>query len=300
MKTNLSNNILFLTCIFLLVGLNFTINTININQRFNESLTNSTELSKLLYRKGQDPKTVSKQFTSLTINPPSGKSGVINLSIKNLNLITSFGLIDKKFALNSNNYKFLNATSDIVELKGNSILTNSLNSLGNIQHNGVNQWRMVEYNSWSKNKTTNGWNHTKTSSCGPYTMIGGKCQLSNKEIVKTITNLPEHTMVRVEALFHFMGSWDSETGYLKKWDENDYKKLENTNKYLWTLRCKKDKSTPIVKISICEEDVCQVASPISVTIPHKEKTLKLSFGSTITSNACEKSYGVSDVKIYIR
>ncbi len=282
------NNIIFFVSVFLLFSKNFSL---NIHNRFKNSKNNLA----------LNTKTNSKQFTSLTINPLSGKSGVINLKIKNQNLIHSIGLINKKFTINSKEYDHLIADNKEVNLKGKSILTNSLNVQGNVVYNGTNQWRMAAYDTWDNSSGSQGWSFTKTTKCGMYTMLGGKCQLSNKEIVKTLTNLPEHTMIRIEGLFHFMGNWESETGYLKLWNETDYKKLENSKKYLWTMRCKKSKKVPLIKIDICDEPSCKIASLINVTIPHREKMLKISFGSSIKGgNACEKSYGISDIKFYIR
>jgi len=296
MKARSINNLLI--CITMLISLKFSI---NINKRF-ETKETKHEFHKLYKNRVRDPSlTNSKQFTSLTINPPPGKSGIINLKLKKVDKIYSLGLVEQKFQLNSNSNNILSATNELVQLQGQSILTNSLEVNGSVNFNDISQWRMIEYNSWASSiKKPEGWNFSGTTTCGGVTMLGGKCKVSSTEIVKTISYLPEHTMVRIEGLFHFMGSWQSETGYLKLWSENDYKQLENTNKYLWTMRCKKDKSTPLVNIKICEEESCKVGSPISITIPHKEKEIRISFGSTLSSNSCEKSFGISDVKFYIR
>jgi hypothetical protein len=231
----------------------------------------------------------------LTINPVSGNDGLINLKLKNKKTLFSLGISDKSFIISNSDYKFMNATNEMVVLKGKSLLTNSLNVTGEILINNIKQWRMIKYDSWKENNTDLGWGFNKISVCGHYKVLGGPCLLGQEEISKTFTNLPEHTMVKIEALYHFFGDWDAESGYMKLVNSKISDKKEN---YLWALRCLKEKIPPLFKI--CEPDICKIASPISVSLSHNDRDIKIAFGSTIKSNSCTRSYAISDIKIYVR
>jgi hypothetical protein len=150
------------------------------------------------------------------------------------------------------------------------------------------QWKLIYHDSFSQNNTLD-WNYDKITQCNYYKMLGGYCQLSDKEAVK-IFRLPEHTIVRIEALYHFIGKWDSNTGYMKVSKNGE-------SKYVWSYRCNYQQSI----IKMCPDyDVCKLAVPISVTLNHSDKDIKLTFGSTLDNHSCEKSYGISDIKIYIK
>jgi hypothetical protein len=235
--------------------------------------------------------------SAIFITAPSGKSAVVNFRLKNSSVLFSLGLVDKEFIISNQGYKNVCIKGDkSVTLKGNSILSNSLSVDGQVKYVDKSQWRMVAYDSFNKNNTSLGWNYDKTNECQFYKMIGGYCQISSQEIVKEYTKLPPHTMVRIEGLYHFVGQWDSHTGYLKV----DFSRTsQKDEKYVWSNRCKNQKS-PLANIKLCQFDVCKIGSPINITLNHIEKNLKLIFGSTLTGNPCDSSYGVSDVRIYIR
>ena len=40
--------------------------------------------------------------------------------------------------------------------------------------------------------------------------------------------------------------------------------------------------------------------PIEITIPHSEKTVKISFGSSLKTDPCLASYGIDDITLYIK
>jgi len=41
-------------------------------------------------------------------------------------------------------------------------------------------------------------------------------------------------------------------------------------------------------------------SPIDVTVPHDKSEVKISFGSTLDEDACNESFGIDDVMIYLK
>lgn len=237
-----------------------------------------------------------KGFSTFILTSQKQTPAMINFKIKNSSLMFSLGLNDGKLILNNNKFRNLEIDEDkLVSLKASVLTINSLDVKGNVKYNNVNQWKLFLHDNFHKNETSLNWNHDKVTKCNNYNIMGGQCQTSTKELIKEITNIPPHSQIKIEASYHFIGSWDSHSGYLKL-DNIDFRK-ENP-KYVWTHRCKNSKVTSIVKI--CPIEVCKMASPINITVNHSENLIKLIFGSTLERNSCEQSYGISDVKIYIR
>ena len=157
---------------------------------------------------------------------------------------------------------------------------------------------MVLHDSFNLNNTVyNGWDYGVITKCGSYyNIFGGNCQLASTEIKKDILELPPHRMIRIEVYYHFIGNWQGETGYLKL---NGASKKDM--KYLWTYRCSKKKGKRNVIYKTCGYEVCLIDYPVSVTIQHSEPRLSLSLGSTLSNNLpCDRSYGISDFRIYIQ
>lgn len=239
--------------------------------------------------------------SSLFITAPSGKNALIHFKIKNTSTLFSIGLYQKDFVIMANNdYKLLSLKQDkSAEIQGKSVTINALNVSGGVKYLDKPQWRMVAQDYFNNNNTSLDWNFDKTTQCGCYSILGGQCQISQAQLEKVFHNLPPHSKVRIEALFHFLGNWDSHTGYLKV-DNNpeDAKSTSDHANYIWALRCKNNYSSTL---KLCgSTPVCKIASPISSTINHTGKNLKLIFGSTLTDSPCVHSYGVSDIKIYIQ
>jgi hypothetical protein len=207
------------------------------------------------------------------------------------------GLIDKDFVIMNRDFINIHINSNkSITLNGESILTNSMSVKGKVLYKDQSQWRMILYDSFNKNNTSTGWSFTKTSECNYYKMLGGVCQLGPTEIEKEIENLPPHTMVKIEGLYHFIGNWDHHTGYLKV----DLSHTKPNPQIIWAKRCKNQKS-PIANVKLCQDiEVCKIASQISATFSHVESRFKLIFGSSLEGNPCERSYGISDIKIFVR
>ena len=243
--------------------------------------------------------------SSLFISGAPGKSAMINLKIKNLLVLYSIGMYKKEFVIMSRNEnKILTVTAEGQStLKGNSLMTNTLKVSGPVKYLDVPQWRLIKHDTFYKNNTSLEWSHDIVTECPNHKMMGGYCQTSSKELIKEFKNLPVHSMLRIEASFHFLGNWDSNTGYLKvdPMIENSAKKVDN---YVWAHRCMNQKKANDVntsKINMCGNvKVCKISTPINSTINHSGNSVKLIFGSTLEGNACDQSYGISDVKIYIR
>lgn len=50
--------------------------------------------------------------------------------------------------------------------------------------------------------------------CGAFNIIGGYC-ISSKDDIPYVLDLPDHSFVRIVLNFHFIDSWQGETGYIK-------------------------------------------------------------------------------------
>lgn len=278
----------FCLIVLIIIKINYCRNNF-LKNVIDDQLTANQENNSLssIYKKG---------FSSLILSSQNNKPANINFKIKNTALLFSLKLLQGKLVLNNNKIKNIEIDKENSVLFKASVLTlNSLDLKGQVKYNSVDQWKLVAHDSFHKNETSLEWNHDKVTKCNHYNIMGGHCQTSTKELIKEFNNLPKHSQVKIEANFHFFGSWDSHTGYLKI-DNLNYKK--NDSKYVWTNRCKNSKITPMIKI--CPLEVCKIASPINVTLNHYDNLLTLIFGSTLERNSCEQSYGVSDVKIYIR
>ena len=51
---------------------------------------------------------------------------------------------------------------------------------------------------------------------------------------------------------------------------------------------------------MCGYQICKIGEFISVTFSHSDDNLELIFGSTLSDDSCEQSYGISDIKIYVK
>jgi hypothetical protein len=159
---------------------------------------------------------------------------------------------------------------------------------------------MVLQENFNVNNTVySGWDYGVITKCGSfYNIFGGFCQLASREIRKEISDLPSHVQIKIEANFHFIGNWQGETGYLKINGKG------KGNFYLWSYRCKvqnaKRKKKKIIS-KTCGYDVCLMNYPVSVTFLHSDSKLSLSFGASLSNNLpCDRSYGISNFRVYIQ
>jgi hypothetical protein len=133
-------------------------------------------------------------------------------------------------------------------------------------------------------KGAKGWSSQERSACNDDFFLGGLCKLSSEEVSLAV-DLQPHSRVRVKANFHMLDAWMGQSGYLTVDD-----------KVVW--------SRPGLFGKL---DVCGGSSPdaalslaIDVTIPHTSRSVSLKFGSTLSEDACEASYGVDDVELYVQ
>jgi hypothetical protein len=281
----------------------------NSNIKYNLNITNpSQSLGKLdstlsmnsthpTYSKYKDTsmKRYSERYNSLFIQSINNNSnGFINFKLREVNESFSIGLVQNNLSLISNKLTHLNIGENRSIIAGNHTLINSIHSYNKVMYYKVSQWRLISEDNFFDNETPNGWSYNKTSQCKHLYFLGGHCKLGKKEVSKNLINLPLHTEVKIEANFHFIGKWDSNTAYLRM----DHKKKDD--KYIWTETCK-NKAKPGKMDSICSYETCKINSVLSVSLAHSNSFMTLIFGNDLQRNKpCESSYAISNFRVYIR
>ena len=81
----------------------------------------------------------------------------------------------------------------------------------------VEGWTQISLDDFSILSGADGWSFTSKSICpqNQNLFLGGHCLLSNQNVFKVFTNLPEHSKILVTANVHFIDNWDGETCWLK-------------------------------------------------------------------------------------
>merc|ERR1711871_1178326 len=167
-----------------------------------------------------------------------------------------------------------------------------------LEQHDERQWQLVTEENFvdaAVGSVPSGWSRgVVTDACGK--MIGGHCSVQNgplADVSKTFAKLPPHSHVRVVAKYHFIDSWEGETGYAKVdgrvvWaDTHDFAEHKQSKN----------------GISMCGSD--EVAEhkwgqPVDVTLPHTGGDVTVAFGATLDQNTCDEAFGVTDVSVYVR
>jgi len=148
----------------------------------------------------------------------------------------------------------------------------------------IKKWKEVCLDDFQQGES--GWSQAGVGSCGDERFLGGFCLLSWAETAKNFT-LPQHSSVRITANYHMFDLWRGESGYLQAdrqvvWSQSGYSYANGL-------------------------DICGGPAPdpkfgiaVDVTFTHSARSLELRFGSTLTKSACEASYGVAQVTVYIQ
>ena len=103
------------------------------------------------------------------------------------------------------------------------------------------------------------------------------------------------TMIKIEAVFHFIDGWAGQTAYLK---------LSKSGAYLWTDSF--DFTQTKNSLNLCGSDIGEgkFTSLIEAVVSAKDALigdyLKLEFGTTLETDPYYASYAISVLRIYIR
>jgi len=205
----------------------------------------------------------------------------------------------KKISSNSMETKTLiteviKSPTGVVTIQGDLILNNDVDTdTLNVKATSfivqdVKQWTLKSHDDFESEASLDGWSDKRTNRCkGKNTHLGGHCNFSFNEVSKVYKNLTKHVNLRVNAAYHMFDSWEGETGYMKIDGEIVWTK-QGTHSEKGVNICGGDYNDPAYNI------------PIDVTVPHDKAEVKVSFGSTLDEDACNESFGIDDVMIYLK
>jgi len=156
---------------------------------------------------------------------------------------------------------------------------------------GVKQWSLVSLEDFEE-VDAEGWSFGDITECGGHRLLGGHCvDNAEKELTKTFSKLPPHTQVRIVAKYMFIDSWDGETGYMKV-----------ENRPVWLESYNHSHGDAKHGINICGNETPErkFGRSIDVTVPHTGGKMTLTFGATTDEHACDESFGVDSVMVFVR
>ncbi len=168
-----------------------------------------------------------------------------------------------------------------------------LNFKGDLKIRNIPQWKLVFEEDFSNG--AQGWTNNTVTECGGVKMLGGYCQFGGGEVFKIFNNLTKHNQIRIQATYHFIDAWDTESGFMRVNNGKD-----GEMQYIWIERYSAFVGTGGINVCGGRWPEGKFASPIDVTLPHKQNSIKLGFGASIEQDPCDESFGVSGIRIYIR
>lgn len=160
---------------------------------------------------------------------------------------------------------------------------------------GVRQWQLVsvedfEEDTDASSPVADGWNHKDVSECAGNKFLGGPCTKGGStELKKVYSGLPAHSQVRITSKYLFIDSWDGEHAYLN---------VDGRPAWADTY----NHASVAKGLNLCGNDTPEgrLLSHIDVTIPHTADSVELTFGATTDEHACDESFGVDSVMIFVR
>jgi hypothetical protein len=200
----------------------------------------------------------------------------------------------KDFILSNGQRPLLQVDKDnnILMFTSNVVARSGLNFNGDLKIRGVPQWKLVIEEDFLEGAS--GWTNNTVTECGGVKMLGGYCQFGGGEVFKIFNNLPSHKTVRIQATYHFIDAWDTESGFMRINNGKD-----GEMQYAWIERYSAFSGNHGINICGGQWPEGKFSSPIDVVIPHKHSSIKIGFGASIEQDACDESFGVSGIRIFI-
>jgi len=195
---------------------------------------------------------------------------------------------------------FSSSGGELLSVRGGELhstvpLQAALVNAGSVVLGGVAQWTTVLAEDFAK--STEGWSHTSVTTCGGVTMLGGYCQFAQGEVTRTVSGLPAHSQLRIQATYHFIDRWVGETAFMKLNLGTDGAMVP-----VWTEAHAQDHEKS--GLNVCGSETVhegKFAVHIDVTVPHTQPTLQVAFGSTMDAqDPCDESWGVSSFQVSVR
>ena len=229
----------------------------------------------------------SNEITTNKLNA-SGNVRILS-STKLSNLSTNQVTVNKLFL------EKINPENGVLTVNGNVIIANEHPSThkqlsDSFTSKRIKEWSMKYHDDFQSDASLEGWNDKRTNRCKKNdnnVHLGGHCNFAGNEVKKLFTNLPKHSFIRINAVYHMLDSWNGEYGYMKvdgveKWK----KKGESTDK----------------GIDVCGGDSKDTAFniKIDVVMEHTADEVEILFGSELVGDACKHSFAIDDVMIYTK
>ena len=167
-------------------------------------------------------------------------------------------------------------------------------------------WRRISYDTFDSN--TNDWqirniDNTTTHStkslqilshCGDHNLfLGGHCKAGGQHVLHKQVDFSatgHHVELRVVAHVHMIDSWDGELAWMKV-DGN----------VVWTTMASSNSNTK-TGMSICGDDKMNDESMntlVDIVVPHSNKQVEISFGTSLDEHACDESIGIDNVQLFV-
>lgn len=144
-------------------------------------------------------------------------------------------------------------------------------------------WKLKEHHSFQEDH--HAWSLPQRTNCSNEVFLGGHCKTAQKEVTRKFW-LPKHKWVRVTALYHMLGKWNGESGYMKL-----------NGKLVWAQTGTHTEGVDVCGVGSSDT---KFAVPVDSTIPNSGNTIEVTFGSTLKADPCEASFGIDDIMIYTR
>mgnify|MGYP000915868164 CR=1 FL=1 len=290
-KHKQENNFLFFIIILLFI-INPTLSNKNLKNFSIDSEVNFNELNNLL---SLHSKVVGSSKGELSILAGINKVAQVRLGCPNDFLTFTLRAKSKDFVLMVNQRPiFITSYENDMMMFNNFLRPNKgINFNGTYKVRNVQQWRLVHEEDFSVPIT--GWSKNDVTECGGIKMLGGYCKFAAGEVLKTFSNLPKHTLLRIEATYHFIDAWTGEAGFMRI---NNGK--NGAMQYIWTENYSAYIGGNGINVCGGRWPEGKFSSHINVNIPHTKSEVTIGFGSTTEQDACLESFGVSGIRIYIK
>ena len=198
------------------------------------------------------------------------------------------------FSLSENNYPLLTITEqNQINFLSKTLSLNETYINGNLKIKGINQWKLIYEENFEE--SIEGWSNNTISKCNGITMLGGYCIFSKGETEKIYDKLPEHSMIRIQANYHFIDNWNGESGYLKINNGNN-----GEMNYIWIESYTAFEGNYGINVCGGKMPEGKFSSPIDVVVSHNSDSIKIAFGSNLEMDPCDESFGISGIRIFVR
>ena len=146
----------------------------------------------------------------------------------------------------------------------------------------------------------------KVTPCGGVRMLGGYRAFAGGNTHKTFSALRSHKQVRVTGTYHFIDSWEGETGFVMLGENIKGRECDEMS-YGWTHSY--DAREVSSAINVCGDQTPEgrFGVPFDVTLPHSGSDIEIVLGSTLKTGDRQFDkgegsawWGVSGIEIHIR